>query len=369
MKYLFKLLTPIFILLLVTFSLMILRERKLFDTRTLVHIDPMPKTWELIKKKKYADADEYLSYFMQFDYVKENPKAVELSHALKEKRDSYEYKKEKLIEGVIEGKSDEDIGKVSAIASDFLVIGDIRDLVIEGNNYMNDKKVDSVVVGLSTLGLVATISTIYTFGTTSSAKSSISILKYGKKVDKIPSWLSKTIVKEAKISKETKSLDNIKNILEPVYSLYKRIGLKQTLNVLKDTKNLSDLKGVVKFSKRFGKSSGELIKITGSKSIKYINSMPKVKSNTIIYASSYGDKGLVAVKRLGEAKFLKRVKFLSRISKTTYKGNFDSIFERLLNSLPTSLLLSISFLGFFYFIYKFFFILRRFKLPIFQTIK
>ncbi len=369
MRYLFKLLTPIFILLLVIFSLMILRERKLFDTRTLVHIDPMPKTWELIKEKKYADADEYLSYFMQFDYVKENPKAVELSHALKEKRDSFEYKKEKLIEGVIEGKSDEDIGKVSAIASDFLVIGDIRDLVIEGKYYMNDKKVDSVVVGLSTLGLVATISTIYTLGTTSSAKTSISILKYGKKAGKIPPWLSRVIVKEAKISKETKSLNNVKNILEPIYTLYKKLGLKQTLNLLKETKNLNELKGVVKLSKRFGKNSGELIKVTGSKSIKYINSMPKVKPNSVLYASTYGDKGVVALKRLGEAKFLNRVKFLSRVSKTTYKGNFDSIFNRLLNSLPTSLLFGITFFGLFYFLYKFFFIFRKIKLPILKTVK
>jgi len=369
MKYLFKLLTTPLILILVILSLMLLRERNIFDTRTLVHIDPMPKTWELIKEKKYADADEYLSYFIQFDYVKENPKAVELSNALKEKRDSYEYKKEKLIEGVIEGKSDENIGKVSAIASDFLVVGDIRDLFIQGSNYINDEKVDSVVVALSSLGLVATISTIYTLGATTPAKSSISILKYGKKVNKIPNWLSKTIIKEAKISKETKSLSNVKKILEPIYSLYKRVGLKRSLNILKETKNLTELKGVLKISKRFGKSSSQLIKVTGVKSIKSINSMQKVNPKSILYASSYGDKGVVALKRLGEAKFLKRVKFLSRVSKTTYKGNFDSIFQRLLNSLPTSLLFSIVFLGLFYFIYKFSFLFKKIRLPMFRIIK
>jgi hypothetical protein len=349
MRYLFKLLTPIFILLLVSLSLLLLKERNIFDTRGLVHIDPMPKTWELIRDKKYADADSYLSYFMQFDYVKNNPKAVELSNALKEKRDSYEYKKEKFIQGVIEGKSDEDIGKMSAIASDFLVIGDIRDLIIEGNNYVNDKKVDKVVVALSTLGLVATISTVYTFGTTSTAKSSLSILKYGTKVNKIPNWLNKAIIKEAKVSKETKSLNNIQKILEPIYTLYQRLGLKQTLNLLKETKNLDELRGVVKLSKRFGKNSSPLIQLIGTKSIKEINSLSKsnIQPKTILYASSYGDKGLVALKRLGEAKFLLRT------SKTVYKGNFDSIFEKLLKYIPTSILFAITFLGLFYYIYKF----------------
>jgi hypothetical protein len=79
MRYLFKLLTPLLILLLVTLSLMLLKEREIFDTRGLVHIDPMPKTWELIEKNKYAEASDYLSYFMQFDYVKENQERLSYS--------------------------------------------------------------------------------------------------------------------------------------------------------------------------------------------------------------------------------------------------------------------------------------------------
>ncbi len=359
MKYLFKLLSQIFILILIVFSLMLLREREVFDTRGLIHIDPMPKTWELIKEKRYAQADDYLSYFMQFDYVKDNPKAVELLKALKEKRDSFEYKRDKIIEGIISGKSDESIGKVSAIASDFLVIGDIRDLTIQGKNYFKgDKEVDKVVVALSTLGLVATVSTIYTLGASSSVKSSISILKYAKRVNKIPTWLEKSIIREAKVAKETKSLKNVKGILEPIYNLYERVGLKGTLNILKDTKNLNELKGIVKISKRFGKNSAELLKITGAKSAKLINSMPKVKPKNILYASSYGDKGILALKRMGEAKFLKRVKILSRVSKTTYKGNFDSLIARLLKIVPTSLLFAISFLGLFYYLFKFISILK-----------
>ncbi len=365
MKYLFKLLTHIFILTLIVFSLLLLKEREVFDTRGLIHINPMPKTWELIKEKRYAEANDYLSYFMQFDYVKANPKAVELLKALKEKRDSFEYKRDKIIEGIVSGKSDETVGKISAIASDFLVIGDIRDLTIQGNNYFNgDKEVDKVVVALSTLGLVATVSTIYTLGASSSVKSSISILKYAKRVNKIPTWLEKSIIKEAKVAKETKSLKNVKGILEPIYNLYERVGLKGTLDILKDTKNLSELKGIVKLSKRFGKNSAELIKITGAKSAKLINSMPKVNPKNILYASSYGDKGIDALKAMGEAKFLKRVKILSRVSKTTYKGNFDTLIAKLLKIVPTSLLFAISFIGLFYYLFKFASILKlNFKKP------
>ena len=180
----FKIFTPILILILVSSSLLLLEERKTFDVSTLVHIDPIPHTQKLIEAEKYVEAEEYLSYFMEQKYVKENPKSTEILQEIQKKRDSYSYKAEKVLEGIVKGGSDEDIGRASAIASDFLVIGDIRDLSIEGANYANDQKVDKLIVGLSSLGLLATASTVYTMGATAPIKSSISLLKYGKRVKK-----------------------------------------------------------------------------------------------------------------------------------------------------------------------------------------
>jgi hypothetical protein len=347
MRYLLKLFTPIIILGLIFLSLAILKERKTFDIRGLTQIDPIPKTKELIKKEKYADAQEYLSYFMQFDYVKNNPEAIKLNEELTKKRDSFEYKKDKILEGILEGKSDEDIGKLSAIASDFFVIGDIRDLAIQGNNYINDKEVDNVVLALSTLGLMATASTIYSLGATAPAKDAISVLKYAKRTKNIPPWLGKVLVREAKVAKETKSLKSIRGVLNPIYELYKNVGLKETMRILKETKNLNELKSAVKISNRFGKNSGYLLKLTGgSKSIKRVESMKSVNPKSVLYASTYGEKGLIGLKRLGEAKFL------IRVSKTTYKGNFDSIFNKLLRLIPDSVLFGILFFGMGYFVLK-----------------
>ncbi|NPA61731.1 MAG: hypothetical protein GXO06_05555 [Epsilonproteobacteria bacterium] len=159
----FRAILSIIVFALTALSIVIVEERSLFDTRALVQIDPIPETERLIGEKRYADADEYLSYFMHFDYVKDNSKAIELDRFLKEKRGSLEYRGEKILEGIFEGKSDEDIGKISAIVSDFLIIGDIRDLVIEGSNYINDRDVDKIIVALSTLGVLSTASTIYSF--------------------------------------------------------------------------------------------------------------------------------------------------------------------------------------------------------------
>ncbi|NEW59899.1 hypothetical protein GSY74_01270 [Sulfurovum sp. bin170] len=359
MRFLFKLLTPIIVLLFIALSLLLLEERRVFDIRTLAQIDPIPKTEQLIKEKKYADAHEYLSYFMEYSYVNQNPKAVTLLADIDKIRASYSYRKDKFFEGVTKGKSDEDIGKVSAIISDFLIIGDIRDLTIAGTNYANGKEVDKTIVALSSLGILASASTLYSLGATAPVKSSISVLKFGKRAGKIPPWLNKQIIRQAKISTDTKSISNIQKLLEPIHNLYEKMGLNQTLNLVKRTKNFDELKGMVKLSSRFGKKSNILLQNGGAKSLKLIKEMPNVKNANLLYASTYGSRGITAIKKMGQSKFMSRMKFTANLAKTGYKGNFNSLFTKLLNTIPTKVLFGIAFLGLFYFLYKFSFLVRR----------
>lgn len=354
-----KIFTPIFILLLVMGSLLILQERRTFDCSTLVHIDPIPHTEKLVVEKKYAEAEDYLSFFMDESYVKDNPKSKLLLKLIQEKRASYGYQAEKVLEGIVNGKSDENIGRASAIASDFLVIGDIRDLSIQGVNYANGRDVDNLIVALSSLGLLASATTLYSAGATAPIKTSLSVLKYGKKVNKIPIWLQEKIIKYAKVAKETKSLDKIATLLQPISKLYKRVGLNQTLNILKMSKNSKELLALAHFSSRFGKKSPVLLLSTNNRALQYATAMPHVSTKSFIHASTYGENGLKGLKKLGEAKFIKRVRFYSNLGKTTYKGNLNSLFNYLLKNIPNSLLYSIVILGLFYFISKFYSLVKR----------
>ena len=355
-----KIFTPIVILLIVSGSLLLLEERKTFDISTLVHIDPIPHTEKLIQEKKYAQAEEYLSYFIKQQYVKENPKAIELLKTIQEKRSSFSYKSEKFIEGIIKGGSDEEIGRASAIASDFLVIGDIRDLSIQGVHYANDEKVDNLIVALSSLGILATATTVYTVGATAPIKSSISLLKYGKRVNKIPSWFQTELINYIKIAKETKSLDKINTLLEPIHKLYNKVGLNQTLHILKISKNRKELKSLANFASRFEKRTQVLLQITNNQAIKYAQAMPKVSKKNFLFASTFGERGLKGLSKLGENKFIKRVGFNSHFLKTAYKGNLNSLFNALLKNIPNSTLFGIVFLGLWYFILKFFKVARLF---------
>ncbi|CAA6801596.1 MAG: Unknown protein [uncultured Sulfurovum sp.] len=349
----FKLLTPLIILLVVTASLLILEERKTFDVSTLVQIDPLPHTETLIQQKKYVEAEEYLNYFIAYDYVKKNPKSSELLAQIQATRNSLEYKKDKVLQGIMQGRSDDDIGRASAIASDFLVIGDIRDLIIQGMHYNNNEEVDELILALSSLGLLATLSTVYSLGATAPLKGTISVLKYGKRMKKIPLWLQTKLFKQIERAKETKSLKEIQTLIEPIQQLKQKVGLNQTLHLLSKSRNLNELKSFNKFATRFGTKSQVLLKSTNNTALKQMQKMPNVSTKNFLYASTYGEQGLKGIEKLGVNKFMKRVGVSSNLAKTTYKGNLDSLFNALLRHIPNSLLYFISFFGLFYFIRKF----------------
>ena len=355
----FKLLASLIILLLVIASLLILEERKTFDVSTLVQIDPLPHTKELIKQKKYVEAEEYLNYFIKYDYVKKNPESSQLLQSIQTIRNSFSYKKDKFLQGIVEGHSDEDIGRASAIASDFLLIGDIRDLSIEGMHYANDEEVDRLMVSLSSLGLLATATTLYSAGATAPIKGSISLLKSAKRANKIPSWLQKNLMQQIKIAKESKSLAKLQTLLTPLEKIYNKVGVNQALNLLSKSRNLKELSSFSKFTTRFGTNSQVLLKSTNGSALKYMQKMPNVSKKNFLYASTYGEKGLKGMHKLGASKFMSRVGFTSHLAKTTYKGNLNSLFNALLKKIPNKLLYAISFLGLFYFVWKFFTFARK----------
>jgi len=358
----FKIFTPFLILLLVIGSLFALKEKQAFELSPLMQIDPTPHVKKLIHQKKYVEADEYLNYFMEYDYVKNNPESSQLMQQIKTKRNSFEYKKEKFIQGIVQGHSDENIGQASAIASDFLVIGDIRDLIIEGVHYTNDEKVDKLIFSLSTLGILATASTFYTAGASAPIKGSISLLKYGKRLNKIPTWLQKKLIHQIELAQKTKSLKEIQKLLLPIQELYKKVGLNQTLTLLSRSRNLKELNHLNKFTSRFGRKSQVLLQVTNNTALKEIKKMPNVPTKTFLYASTYGEKGLKTLNRLGATKFMKKVRRGANLTKTIYKGNLAPLFTKLLKNIPNTLLYAISFFGLFYFGRKFF----NFKRKIFS---
>src|SRR6185503_15842919 len=79
------------------------------------------------------------------------------------------------------------------VAADFTSLGDLRDIVIQGNALAADQEYDPIVLGLSVVGLAATGVTVLTAGGGGPAKAGLSVMKAAKRA----SILSPGLVRSA----------------------------------------------------------------------------------------------------------------------------------------------------------------------------
>nr|WP_300311063.1 hypothetical protein [Halomonas sp.] len=334
------------LLLLALVSASIIWQQTQLSLIALQRIDPLPETHNMITEERYAEAADYLGFFMQYDYVSENPDAQLLHQEINDYRGHWRYQLSKLSEGVFQGTSDETIGQAASVASDFIIIGDVRDLANQGINYAQGENVDEIMVALASLGIIASsaqfmsgLGTAATAGAgapalagTTIAKSSILTLKAARRLGKLPSWLGEAIIKAAGNAQQSKNLSQLGCMLGNINSLAKTRG---GLNLLKNTNNANDLLRAARFTETFGRHSATLYRIGGNTAIDIAQRAGTLGKETILLAATFGQTGLKILDKTGAIKF---IKLTSRAIKMAYKGDLAALIAKALLMLPVWLL-------------------------------
>jgi len=344
----YKLFYKISLVSIIVLSAVLLYQKHTYAYHTLVKVDPLPHTKALISQDNYVDAQEYLEYFMQFDYVQKIPEAQTLLTNIKTKRESFEYQSTKIFEGIYTGTSDEIEGQISAIGSDFFFIGDLRDLFIEGSHYFKDEKVDRVLVSLSTIGLAASATTLFTLGGSSVAKGGISVLKLAQKSKSIPGWLQRYLSRQSmQAGKSTgKSIGRSKNItslttlFKQITDLKQTLGLQNTLKILSKTKNIDELKAMSKLSKRYGRNTPLMLELSNTKLLTHADTLKHYDKGTVKLATAYGNRGFTHLLKGGEKHFIKTTKRMKSYAKIGVKGEIWKVFLWMMKHLSDTILIA-----------------------------
>ncbi|WP_306548970.1 hypothetical protein [Desulfobulbus sp.] len=344
-----KRLVKLVILILAVISGGIIWQQAQLCILALNQIDPIPETRVMVAKEHYAEAADYLGFFMGYDYVSQNPDAQLLYRNISNKRENWRYQASKFAEGLIQGTSDEATGKVTGVITDFLVIGDLRDLAKQGVKHIKGEDTDEVLVALASLGVIATgaqvasgAGTVATGGMaaptvagTTAAKGSLTALKIARKLGKLPPWLGEAIIKAVKMTKETKNLGTISGVLGDVGTLAKTRG---GCNLLSMTKDAASLNRMGTFAATFGSNSVTLYHIGGDLIVNSAQKFGKTGKDIVQLAATFGQNGLRTLDKVGAVQFSK---YSARASKTIYKGEIFRLVASLLLMAPIWLLYGI----------------------------
>lgn len=315
----------------------------------LTRTDPLPRTRELVAQERYAEAAQYLDYFMAYGYVRGDPAAQHLAREIATRRESLAYQAGKAAEGVWSGQSDEAVGQAAGVISDFLVIGDLRDLARQGWLYAQGEETDPVLIALASLGVAATAvqaggaaaaapsggATAPAVAAAATAKSGLSALKWLRRANALPGWLGEMLMRAAarlrqqrRLSEMAHELAGLKGTLADVSALAATPGGARLLAATTDAASLSR---AARLARAHGARAAVLQDITGAPLAESLALTERMGPAAVQRAATYGRQGLRALNEMGAARF---AKYSARAAKVAYKGQALRLAARWLATLP-----------------------------------
>lgn len=187
-------------------------------------------------------------------------------------------------------------GLAGAVASDLTVVGDVRDLVHEGGLMLAGQPYDELILGLATVGVVATGATVATGGIGLPAKLGVSVFKVARKAGTLTAGLGAALGRAVRrtvdfgelggVVRAAASLDSaatrdaasrvirrassgdLARMLGDARHIGDIAGPGETVRLLKYADSPEQLSDLAAMSTRFGRTTRGVVELTGRTSLR-----------------------------------------------------------------------------------------------------
>jgi hypothetical protein len=317
------------------------RFRLLMEFEALNRVDPLPEAKRILEEKGYCEALDYLDAFRDYDYVRDNSEVSAFYNDIKTSRDSLWFRGQDVLEGIWRGKGACPESLISATAADFFVVGDVRDLLWQGVKKYRGEETDEFTAALAGLGVVLAGVTWGSAGAAAPVKGTVSLLKTGKRLDKISAPMQKSLIGALRKSSATRSLEPVRPLVASLHDLATTPGMKSrdVFAVLSRSRQVEDLQHAADFAKAFGPKSGKLLHLGGDAPISLFRKFGKSEplARAMDEALQFGPKGMSMLEKLGPTRFmtyLKLTKYGVRGARSIHQDRLNLVLARAITSLP-----------------------------------
>lgn len=323
--------------------------RLLSEFQALARVDPLPRAKELVAQGEYCEALEYLEYCREYEYVKNDERISQYYKELREERESYLFRLKDAAKGVWKGKGACTESLVSATVSDFLVVGDVRDLVWGAVNEYYGEGRDRFTMALAGAGVLLAGATVGSGGGTAPVKGSVSLLKLAKRMGKLTKPLQDALAKLLKVCVRLKSYKPLVPVSKSLYKISraKDLTIAGFMTIISRCKSIKDIKVMEKAVSACGKQTAKFMTLGGNTAMDIVRKFhptPRM-GKALDSALEYGEDGVRLLKKTGPSKFLKYLtiaKYGVRTTRTIWKGRLPLLIADLLKRLPMTALFAIA---------------------------
>lgn len=127
------------------------------DGSLVMYQDPAESAETLAAEGRWAEASLLAEFSLTRPDLSDAKRAAEVSRRASEELDSFRGQIERFAHGAITGEPTDMASMMGSLSLDLFVIGDIRDLAVQGWKEATDGSGDSVILALSAVGLTTTL--------------------------------------------------------------------------------------------------------------------------------------------------------------------------------------------------------------------
>jgi hypothetical protein len=227
--------------------------------------------------------------------------------------------------GAVSGRGDSLESLVGAIAADFFIVGDVRDLALEGGRYAIDGEADKVILALSAIGMATTLAPSIDWAP--------AVLKIARKSGTLTRGLADQIAHLLRTGRR----DELAGVLRDLRTLSAHSSPGGAVRLLRHADSADDLSALARFVER-NKGGAAALHITGRDGAAMVKNAARAGETTtdagraVILAAAKGQHG-VAWMRTGAWRTMLRPHPFVGIAKGLWKGHARSLASRVAFSL------------------------------------
>ncbi len=246
------------------------------DDSLFLASSPLQLAEELKREERWEDVLLLTKFSERYLREHDEDHRVALQQAASEHLDSTEFLAQRFLMGAISGEPVDTASLLGSLSLDIFVIGDIRDLVVQGLREVSTGEGDQVVMALSATGLILTLAPELSWAP--------AMLKAFYRGGRISSPLKQQIETATRTAVKTGNLVPVKTIVQDFSDIVRGMGAGPALSSMRHIRSTNELSQLARQATRAPAESYTLTRIAGPGQLKLIRADGRIAKTVKIGA-------------------------------------------------------------------------------------
>jgi hypothetical protein len=257
----------------------------------ILPVDPVTEARSLATEQRWAEVRLLADFVQENPHLGDAPAAAELSRQADVELNSYWGRMRSFGRGAVSGEPTDGASMLGSLSLDLFVIGDIRDLAVQGWKEMRYGEGDTVILALSAVGLTTTLAPQVDWAP--------ALLKALKRTGALTRGFLRSLKNASRAALKTGRFDGVGKIVNDVGSTARHLGPGPLRGAMRSVDSADDLARLARAAEVNPRGTYAIARLFGNSGVKRISKDGRNVSRLVTTVKVGSRLGKVARKSVG----------------------------------------------------------------------